>query len=121
MSNRIEKQLEEYEEKFPMPFHLTDRNYEVMKSFLSSSMKLAQEERDKEWRVVAEGIKKCVFESDGEKHCCVSPCEGVVENCIKCHRDRCSNINCPLGKGVDNNNVFNSALDTLLKAMEDNK
>ena len=50
-------------------------------------------------RKVMENVEKqCVFESDGEKHSCVAGCKGVVENCRKCHRDICSNVNCPLGK-----------------------
>lgn len=44
--------------------------------------------------------KKCDFESDGEVHSCVSSCNGKVENCRKCKKDKCSNPNCPLGKGV---------------------
>jgi len=49
--------------------------------------------------------EECEFESDGMKHCCVSECreDSVVENCRKCHRDRCSNPFCPLGKGILSN------------------
>jgi hypothetical protein len=43
--------------------------------------------------------EECVFESDGEKHSCIDGCDGIVENCRKCHRDICSNPKCPLGKG----------------------
>lgn len=42
--------------------------------------------------------EECEFESDGELHSCISTCDGVVENCRKCHRDICSNPKCPLGK-----------------------
>lgn len=41
----------------------------------------------------------CEFESDGQVHSCISGCDGLVENCRKCKRDRCSNPTCPLGKG----------------------
>jgi len=66
-----------------------------------------------------EGRKVCEkFESDGEKHSCIESCEGIVENCRICHRDRCSNTVCPLGKGVDNNSVYNSALTTIITDMK---
>ncbi len=45
------------------------------------------------------GSDWCEFEPDGEKHSCISDCDGMVENCRKCHKDRCSNKDCPLGKG----------------------
>jgi hypothetical protein len=45
-----------------------------------------------------EGI--CEFVSDGQKHSCIDGCHGTVENCMKCHKDICSNVNCPLGKGI---------------------
>lgn len=61
-----------------------------------------------------EGMKRCLFESDGEKHSCVQGCDGFVENCKKCHKDTCSNPVCPLGKGKRWNVVdWNAALTAL--------
>ncbi len=65
-----------------------------------------------------EAMKKCVFESDGEKHCCYNGCEGTVENCRKCRRDICDNEKCPNGKS-DNNycKFYNEAIDEVLKLL----
>ena len=42
--------------------------------------------------------EKCDFEGDGYKHQCYA-CEiGQVENCKKCHRDRCNNPECKNSK-----------------------
>lgn len=65
--------------------------------------------------------KACIFESDGEYHSCVQGCEGLVENCQKCHRDRCSNKQCPLGKGIDNNSVRNQVLEDQISSLEEVK
>jgi len=45
-----------------------------------------------------EGKGKCDFEGDGYKHQCYACEVGQVENCKKCHRDRCNNPECKNSK-----------------------
>ena len=92
---------------------------EHIESFLLSSNERVRAETLREVRekmkTIIEKIelcKWCVFESDGYKHSCIEPCEGMVENCMKCRRDQCSNEQCPLGKGKDDHaEPHNDSLD----------
>ena len=89
---------------------------DIIQSFLESELTALHDKVREEIAGEIEKMKKCVFESDGEKHSCYNECDGTVENCTKCHKDICSNKLCPNGK-ADNgyNEYFNQAVDLAVK------
>ncbi len=83
----------------------------IHRDIVISFMEKFLTERDAELVRKIEEMKKCVFESDGDFHCCYNGCEGRVENCKKCHKDICDNKKCPNGKSDNGYNyTYNSAL-----------
>jgi hypothetical protein len=96
------------------------KSKQTIKRIITNNLLAQKPEFLKVVEEIVQEMRKCEFESDGEKHSCIGGCDGIVENCQKCHRDICSNKDCPLGKGKkDNATDYNQALADLLAIIKE--